>query len=155
MLDRFFNRISKALGADASTNQTATGDRQAAIRISTAALMIEVARADHDFDPDEFSRLRRLIERRFGLSAEDALELSDLADQRVEDSVSLHEFTRVLHENLQDSEKAGIVDMLWIMAYADGRLDMYEDALVLKISDLLYVPRPEVMRLKHRAQNSA
>jgi uncharacterized tellurite resistance protein B-like protein len=39
--------------------------------------------------------------------------------------------------------------MLWQVAYADGRLDRYENALVLKISDLLYVNRARVMRLKH------
>jgi uncharacterized tellurite resistance protein B-like protein len=45
--------------------------------------------------------------------------------------------------------------MLWQVAYADGQLDKYEDSLVLKISDLLYVSRGRVMRLKHDAQQGA
>ena len=52
-------------------------------------------------------------------------------------------------------EKATIVEMLWRVAYADGRLDKYENSLVLKISDLLYVNRARVMRLKHDAALSA
>jgi uncharacterized tellurite resistance protein B-like protein len=45
--------------------------------------------------------------------------------------------------------------MLWQIAYADGRLDKYENSLVLKISDLLYVSRGRVMRLKHDAETAA
>jgi uncharacterized tellurite resistance protein B-like protein len=45
--------------------------------------------------------------------------------------------------------------MLWQIAYADSKLDKYENALVLKISDLLYVSRPRVMRLKHDAGQAA
>jgi uncharacterized tellurite resistance protein B-like protein len=67
--------------------------------------------------------------------------------------VSVHDFTKVLHEHLDEKEKADIVSMLWRVAYADGRLDKYEDSLVLKISDLLYVSRGRVMRLKHDAEN--
>ena len=56
--------------------------------------------------------------------------------------------------NLDENEKARIVSLLWQVAYADGQLDKYEDALVLKISDLLYVSRGRVMRLKHDAQQN-
>jgi len=54
-----------------------------------------------------------------------------------------------------EEEKARIVGLLWKIAYADGRLHMYEDSLVLKISDLLHVSRGRVMRLKHDAQAAA
>jgi uncharacterized tellurite resistance protein B-like protein len=57
--------------------------------------------------------------------------------------------------NLSNSDSAAaIIAMLWQIAYTDGRLDKYENALVLKISDLLYVSRARVMRLKHDAGKS-
>ena len=61
----------------------------------------------------------------------------------------------MLHQHLDDAEKARIVGMLWQVAYADGELDKYEDSLVLKISDLLHVSRARVMRLKHDAQTAS
>ena len=67
----------------------------------------------------------------------------------------MHEFTRLLHRHLDEQEKARIIGLLWKVAYADGRLDKYEDSLVLKISDLLYVSRGRVMRLKHDAELAA
>ena len=89
------------------------------------------------------------------MSPEDAAELVNAADEKAENLVSLHEFTQLLHNNLDESEKARIVGLLWKVAYADGRLDKYEDSLVRKISDLLHVSRGRSMRLKHDAEQAA
>ena len=128
-------------------------DRDEAIRMATAVLMIDVARADHVFDESEFDSVLQLVQSHFALPAEQAAELVVGANDKAEDLVSAYDFTKVLHEHLDHGEKAQIVSLLWKIAYADGRLDKYEDSLVLKISDLLHVSRGLVMRLKHDAQN--
>jgi uncharacterized tellurite resistance protein B-like protein len=130
-------------------------DREHALRMATAVLMIDVARADHVFTEDELNDVLKLIERHFELDAEEAGQLFNVANERAEDLTSLHEFTQLLHNNLDENEKAGIVSLLWRIAYADGELDKFEDALVLKISDLLHVTRARVMRLKHDAALAA
>jgi uncharacterized tellurite resistance protein B-like protein len=117
--------------------------------------MVEVARADHVFEKSELVRLLELIESHFALSPEDAADLIDSAAESAEDIVDLHEFTQLLHGHLSEKEKAQVIGMLWQIAYADGRLDKYENSLVLKISDLLYVSRGRVMRLKHDAEMAA
>ena len=122
--------------------------------MATAVLMIDVARADHVFDESEFDRVLELCQTHFGLQPEEAAELVVIANEKADDLVSAHEFTQVLHQHLDENEKARIVDLLWKIAYADGRLDKYENSLVLKISDLLYVSRGRVMRLKHDAENA-
>jgi uncharacterized tellurite resistance protein B-like protein len=40
------------------------------------------------------------------------------------------------------------VTLLWELALGDRGLDKYEDYLVGKIAELLYVPRGDVIRLK-------
>lgn len=148
------NLISNIVGAIAS-DETPTKDRDAALRMATAVLMIDVARADHLFDESEFDRLLLLIQSHFNLTAEEAAELVIAANEKADDLVSVHEFTQLLHDHLDEAEKARVVALLWQIAYADGRLDKYEDSLVLKISDLLYVSRGRVMRLKHDAEQAA
>jgi len=130
-------------------------DREAALRLATAVLMIDVARADHVFEESEFDRILELVRTHFKLEPEDAAQLVVAASDSAEEAVSAYEFTQLLHEHLDEEEKARIVALLWQIAYADGELDKYEDAFVLKISDLLYVSRGRVMRLKHDAQKSA
>lgn len=120
--------------------------------MATAVLMIDVARADHVFEESEFDRVLELVTSHFALDPEAAAELVIAASDKAEHLVSAHELTQTLHKHLDDDEKARIVSLLWQIAFADGRLDKYEDSLVLKISDLLYVSRGRVMRLKYDAE---
>ena len=151
MIKRLMNRVAEAIAATDDPRHDA-GSRDDAIRMATAVLMIDVARADHVFEESEFDQVLRLAESHFKLAPEDAAELVNEAGEKAEDLVSAYDFTRILHEHLDHDEKARIVELLWRIAYADGRLDKYEDSLVLKISDLLHVSRGLVMRLKHDAQ---
>ena len=138
-----------------SAEDTAADDRDAAIRQATAVLMVDVALVDKRFDEAEFERMLSLIENHFGLGAQAAAELINAANAEADEMVSVHEFTSLLHRQLDEDEKAHVVELLWKIAYADGELDKYEDSLVLKISDLLYVSRGRVMRLKHDAAAAA
>jgi len=154
MIKRILDRIAAAIG-ETSLPEGESSDREGALRLTTAVLMVEVARADHVFEPSELVRLLELIGSHFGLSSEDAADLIDEANETSDDLVQLHDLTQLLHRHLADIEKERIIGLLWQVAYADGRLDKYEDSLVLKISDLLYVSRGRVMRLKHDAETAA
>ena len=153
MIKHLLNKVSTAISAPATDNENGE-DRAAALRLATAVLMIDVARADHVFDETEFNRVLQLVESHFQLDPQDAAELVNLASDKADDLTSAYEFTSVLHKHLDDAEKTRIVGMLWQIAYADGELDKYEDSLVLKISDLLHVSRARVMRLKHDAKTT-
>lgn len=154
MIRRILNEVTEAFTSTARAEMPAA-DREAAIRKATAVLMLDVARADYVFDEDEFEQVLKLMELHFDLSPEDAAQLVNDAGDAAEDLTSVHQFTKLLHEHLDEIDKARIVALLWQIAYADGRLDKYEDSLVLKISDLLYVNRARVMRLKHDAELAA
>ncbi len=120
--------------------------------MATAVLMIDVARADHVFEEVEFNEVLKLVATHFDLAPEDAAELVNKAGEQADELVSAYDFTKILHAHLDHDEKARVIELLWRIACADGRLDKYEDSLVLKISDLLHVSRGLVMRLKHDAQ---
>lgn len=153
MIRRIYLQVVESISV-AAVPESNGADREAALRLATAVLMIDVARADHVFEESEFDSMLQLIESHFELSPEQAAALVNAAGEKADDMVSLFEFTQLLHKHLDEREKARIVSLLWQVAYADGQLDKYEDALVLKISDLLYVSRGRVMRLKHDAQQN-
>lgn len=153
MIKRFIDQVVDAISTAPSA--MSGEDRDTALRMATAVLMLDVARADHVFDESEFDRILDLVQEHFRIPAEEAAELVNAAHEKAENAVSAHDFTTILHEHLDESEKARIVALLWQIAYADGRLDKYEDSFVLKISDLLHVSRGRVMRLKHDAERNA
>ena len=154
MIKRLINQVTDAI-ASPRTAELPAAEREAALRMATAVLMLDVARADYVFEESEYEHVLRLAEKHFELSPDEAASLVNSATDRAEELVSVHEFTQVLHRHLDEEEKARIIGLLWKIAYADGRLDKYEDSLVLKISDLLYVSRGRVMRLKHDAERAA
>lgn len=148
MIKKLFVQVIESISV---TDSSVAVDRDAALRLATAVLMVDVARADHIFEDSEFERVLQLLEQHFKLAPEEAAALVNSATDTAEDIVSVHEFTALLHEHLDEDEKARIIRLLWEIAYADGELDKYEDSLILKISDLLYVSRARVMRLKYDA----
>jgi uncharacterized tellurite resistance protein B-like protein len=119
------------------------------VPLAMAALLVEAARADHNVKEDELQEIGALLAVRLDLPVDEASALVHRARDAVEDSVSLYEFTRPLQEALGYEEKAEFVRMLWHVALADRRLDKYEEYLVGKVSELLYVARGDVIRLRH------
>ena len=150
----YAEKISRAFAAT-ETAVPDEGAREKAIRMATAMLMTEVARADYEYDDSEFKLLLDLITRHFEMSPEDALDLANEASETTEDYAALHSLTQLLNKTLSEQEKEHIVLLLWQIAYADGRLDKFEDSLIHKISALLYVRRRQVMRLKQDANPEA
>lgn len=153
MIKRIIDQVVDALSAPPGEG-AGVQDRESTLRMATAVLMLDVARADDVFDESEFDRVLDLLQTHFRLPAQDAAELLNAAHEKADNSVSAYEFTKILHDQLDEDEKARIVALLWQIAYADGRLDKYEDSFVLKISDLLHVSRGRVMRMKHDAENA-
>jgi uncharacterized tellurite resistance protein B-like protein len=120
------------------------------VPLAMAALLVEAARADHHVKEAELEELGSLLAVRLEIAPDAALALVQRARAAVEHSVSLYEFTRPLHETLSYEQKLDFVAMLWHVALADRRLDKYEDYLVGKVSELLYVARGDVIRLRNR-----
>ncbi len=129
---------------------TSAGPDEHGLQLATAALLFEVLRADHDEHPDERAMLEQALRNSFSLSDSETRELAELADCEAAESVSLYQFTGLINQNFSVEEKVGLVEMLWQVAYADGRLDRYEEAAVRKITELLHVPHRDFIRAKHR-----
>lgn len=124
------------------------------VEMAAAVLLIEMARADFEQDDLENEMIIELLKEYFLLDHEDVHDLFLEAEKIADNSVSLHEFTRTLHETLNHEAKNEIIEMLWRLALVDDSLDRYEDYLVRKIADLLYVSNSSVLRIKHDLINN-
>jgi len=124
-------------------------------QLAAAALMVEAAKLDDDFDAEERAQIETLLEDQFALTPAEAADLLSAGEQASSDSIEWQGFTRKIKDGFAPDERIQLIEMLWEVAYADGRLDKHEDALILKISDLLHVNRARVMRLKDDAKNAA
>ena len=109
------------------------------LALAVAALLIETARVDHTLGEAERRLIGRLLERRFGLSPDQARALEQAAESRAERSAQLFGFARTINERLPRERRTELIEMLWEVAYADGVLDPLEDSLLRRIGGLIDV----------------
>ena len=117
-------------------------------QLAVAALLVEVAMADHQFSEVELRNLSAILERKFSLSNDELTELINLAKTETDHATSLHQFTQLINLHCKTEEKFNLMKAMWEMAYADGDLDKYEDYIIRKVADLIYVPHSEFIRAK-------
>ena len=132
MLDRL-KRLFEA--KDEAPRAHAFEDRQ----LAAAALLVEAAMMDASFDAAERERIETLLREHFNLSAEETAALLTEAERAARESVQWHGFTQAIKEGFEHAERVRLIEMLWEVAYADGRLHDYEASLLRRIAGLLYV----------------
>ena len=124
------------------------------INLACAALLAEVMRADHSIDAEEEQALALVLKNLFNLSSSECSELLQDALQRVEISSDLFQFTAVINQQLDAAAKFRLMKGLWQVAYSSNGLDKYEEHIIRRIAELLYVPHSEFIRAKLEARDS-
>ena len=73
------------------------------------------------------------------------------ARSRARQSVSLHDYVQTLNQSLDAAGKRRLIAMLWQVAVADGRVDKYEEHLLRRLVDLLYIPMADYVQAREDA----
>ncbi len=149
-LKRFFE--DKLSLSESQNDPTA---QQHKLQLACAALLFEVMKADFNIDTEEQESLRQLLTGQFSLSNAELDELILLAGQENEQATSLHQFTRLINEQYTLDDKYQLVCAMWQIAYADGRIDKYEEYIIRKIADLMYLPHKAFIQAKLNAEKLA
>jgi uncharacterized tellurite resistance protein B-like protein len=118
------------------------------LELATAALLIEMTRSDFSESAAEKEAVRHLLQRRFGLDDVALDRLIAEGSKRADSAVSLHEFTHRLNKELPEVDKLAILEMLWRVSHADGRIDKHEEYLVQRVAGLLHISDRDRVRLK-------
>ena len=121
------------------------------LELAVAALLIEAARMDDQFDERERSTIERVLAEKFELSPEALGSLMDAAEDAVRQSTQFFPFTRQIVQRINPEDRAQILEMMWEVAYADGVLDPQEDALLRRIAGLIHVTDRERGLARQRA----
>jgi uncharacterized tellurite resistance protein B-like protein len=107
--------------------------------LAAGALLVHAASVDTNFDDDERTMIMSLLEARLELSPEEAKALFEAAHAAADRSIQLHGFTQAVKNGFSYDERVELIEMLWEVVYADGRLDDFEAQLMRRIGGLIYV----------------
>ncbi|MBA4693792.1 MAG: TerB family tellurite resistance protein [Congregibacter sp.] len=122
-----------------------------ALELACAALMFEVARADFAIEEAEQQAVRALLMTEFALTPEEITTVTEKASEQVDAATCLFEFTRTLNDLASIEQKRALLAMMWRVAMADNELSRYEEHLIRKVADLLYVPHSDFIAAKQQA----
>jgi uncharacterized tellurite resistance protein B-like protein len=126
--------------------------KERSLELATAALLIEVSRADFDVSEVERSAIVEQVQKSFGISEEETRQIVQLAEEEVARAVSLYEFTQLVDRQFTPDQKRHIVGLLWDVAFSDERIEAREESLIRKIASLLHVPHEAFIEEKVAAR---
>ncbi|MBH68882.1 MAG: hypothetical protein CMM58_11060 [Rhodospirillaceae bacterium] len=118
-------------------NASATADQAA--RLACAALLARAAWLDGSLDESEEKALIDLIMLRFCLNVKEAGQLLREAADDLETSNDIYRYTKVLRSNFNMDERLKLIEMVWEVVYADGKLNEFEATLMRRLAGLLYI----------------
>jgi uncharacterized tellurite resistance protein B-like protein len=122
------------------------------LQLATAALLIEMMRADAEITEDERRMVMKTIMTRFHLTEEESVALLQFAEEKIRKATGYYEFTTLINKGFTYEQKVKVIENLWGIAFTDKSLDKHEEYMVRKIADLIYVEHKDFINSKLRVK---
>lgn len=148
--------LLKSLVSALDGSKSASGEREPLNpEMAAAVLLIAMERADFDSTEDERAEIKHLLATHFQLPEGELESLLVKAEQEVGESVSFYHYVEHLNSELEYDDKCRVLTMLWKVAYADGELDPFEEQLMRRMADMLYLSHSDYVRTKLQVTGQA
>jgi uncharacterized tellurite resistance protein B-like protein len=146
MFDAFRKFLSDCSNGDKHPSRFADDD----YRLAASALLVHAAAIDGEVSQVERDQLHDVIKRRFELDEAATNELMIEATQAEQQAIDLYHFTSLINRSLDEAGRRRIVEMMWEIVYADGRVTEFEDNLLWRAADLLGISSRDRIELRHQ-----
>lgn len=144
-MKKFFNNLFKK-------NQIEDLVEDNSVLLSAIALLLEVSLADEIMDISEVETLKDVLLKEFNVEQTKIDDLISNAKKNQNSSTSLYEFTRKINDDYKFEDKKNLILSMWKIAFADGNIDKYEEYVIRKVSDLIYISHPDFIESKQLAR---
>jgi uncharacterized tellurite resistance protein B-like protein len=119
-------------------------------RLAAAALLVHVAGIDGNISDVEREKLHSVIKRSFDLDEAETDALVAEATEAEHEAIDLYHFTSLINRSLNEEGRRRVVEMMWQIVYADGRVSEFESNLIWRAADLLGVSSRERIEIGRR-----
>ena len=126
-------------------------DTEQLLATAAATLLMEVAWADHHISDQELAAIRSAIASRFTLDDATLDAIIEESRQHQDVSVGLQSFTRTITEAWDEDTRYQLIVTMWQLAGTDDEVHRFEEHMIRKIADLLYVSHRRFIEAKREA----
>jgi len=144
--NKFFKKYIKPLAAGSDVVS------ERSLQLATAALLVEMMRADAEITVDERRMVMSNIMARFHLTEEESNALLQFAEEKIREATGYYEFTALINKGFTYEQKVRVIENLWEIAFTDKYLDKHEEHMVRRIADLIYVEHKDFIDAKLRVK---
>jgi uncharacterized tellurite resistance protein B-like protein len=123
------------------------------LKMAAVVLLVEVMMADHRIDESEKQQLLKSTMELLATNREEGVELINQAIEQHDDLVSLYDLTRVINLHFDQARKIELITHMWRIAYSDRQWDKYEEHLIRKVADLLYISHKDFIHARVQVQD--
>jgi uncharacterized tellurite resistance protein B-like protein len=146
MFDAFRKFLSDCTAGDKHPARFEDND----YRLAASALLVHAAAIDGEVSPVGREKLHAVIKRRFDLDEATTDELVAEATAAEHEAVDLYHFTSLINRSLDEAGRRKVVEMMWEIVFADGRVSEFEDNLLWRAADLLGISGRERIELRQQ-----
>jgi len=125
-----------------------------ALQAACCGLLMEVARLESPAAERKRKAVSQAMREEFGIPNEELEPMIANAGRPENRLTSYFRPVDLINKVYAPEQKVKFIERLWRVAMADGDIDVYEDQLVRKLADLLYVAHADFILAKHRVQNA-
>ena len=116
-------------------------------------LMVEAANTDGVIDEGEINRIHSVLTKSFGENSDEvSLQIKKAIENR-NNANSLHFYTSKINKEFTLEKKILLIETLWEIILADGKIHDYESNLIRRLAGLLYVSDVATGNAKKKALN--
>ena len=118
------------------------------LELTAVVIAYEIARSDGEITEDEMEILNNEIRKIAKKTSKKELDIFELIEVHSKNSVSFHEYIEDINKNYTKEDKLYLIEYLWKTAYADKILEVDEERLIRRVSNLINIKDVEVLKLK-------
>jgi uncharacterized tellurite resistance protein B-like protein len=123
---------------------------EAKSRLATAALLVRVATVYSDMSDVKSKHFCRILMSAFGLDDSSVTVLVGNACAAERSAIDLYQFTRQLNEAPDEKGRHQVIQLMWEMAYVEGRSNGFEANVIWRTADLLGVPSRQRVEIRRQ-----
>ncbi|MEW6519510.1 MAG: TerB family tellurite resistance protein [Thermodesulfobacteriota bacterium] len=120
--------------------------------LAAGVLLLETAHIDEECTAEEMAHVVDTLRSAFSLAPEYVEELLALARAEREKALDLWQFTNRMNQHYSLQEKMALMEAVWRIIFADGRLEAHEDYFAHKLANLLRLNHKQLIEAKLQAR---
>jgi uncharacterized tellurite resistance protein B-like protein len=146
------NKLNNFLSSFIATDSAQARPQADTLQLAIAVLLIEVMQSDAECAFEEQATILRILKERFHLSDAEVKQLTEQGQQTSRTANDFYRFTTLINHELELPEKIQIVEYLWQVVYADGKVSAHENHIMRRLVDLLHISLGDNAAAKARAK---